>query len=344
MLCLVPALRSLRSALPDAHVTLVGLPGARWMLERFPRYLDDFLEFPGFPGIPEVPADSRRLTEFLASVQGRFDLALQMHGSGSNSNAFTLLLGARITAGFYLPALWCPSPAHFAPYPAHLHEVRRWLALMEFLGLPAGIEELEFPVQPADREGLRAAWPGNRSGYVCLHPGAHEAPRRWPVECFASLGNALADEGMTVVLTGTAAEREITSSVARAMRRDSVDLAGRTDLGTLAALMQGAALVVCNDTGVSHLAAALKTPSVVIFAASDPGRWAPLDGELHRALGRINPENINACRHTPEIKGHRCLRDACSSLITVPEVDWAPAEVEEVLRQARELLAASSAH
>jgi ADP-heptose:LPS heptosyltransferase len=343
MLCVVPALRCLRAALPEAHVTLVGLPGARWMQERFPGYLDDFLEFPGFPGIPEVPVDTRRLPEILAAVQGRFDLALQMHGSGSNSNSFTLLLGARISAGFYLPALWCPSPEHFAPYPAHLQEVRRWLALMEFLGAPTGNEALEFPVLPADRERLQAAWPGHRAGYVCLHPGANEAQRRWPVERFAAVGDALADEGMTVVLTGTGAEREITSAVARAMRQEAVDLAGRTDLGALAALMQGAALVVCNDTGVSHLAAALKTPSVVIFAASDPERWAPLDGRLHRAVGRINPENLNACRHTPDIKCHRCLRDACSSLVTIPDVDLAPVAVEEVLEQARELLAPAGA-
>ena len=71
-----------------------------------------------------------------------------------------------------------------------------------------------------------------------------------------------------------------------------VNLGGFTTLGTLAALMEGARLVVCNDTGISHLAAALRTPSVVVFVSSDPRRWAPLDATRHRpvhATASIDP-------------------------------------------------------
>ncbi len=78
----------------------------------------------------------------------------------------------------------------------------------------------------------------------------------------------------------------MTADVARRMRYGALDLAGRTSLGAMAALLGDAALVVSNDTGVSHLAAALRVPSVIVFLASDPLRWAPLDRALHRVVGR----------------------------------------------------------
>lgn len=344
MLCAVPAWRALRASLPRARITLVGLPSARGLQERFVNYIDDFLEFPGFPGIPEVAPDPARLPEFFAKVQGSFDLALQMQGNGSHSNAFTVLLGARASAGFYLPSMWCPDPDRFAPYPAHLNEVRRWLALMQFLGIAPAGESLEFPITAADEEMLRSAWP-HRSGvrYVCLHPGASDPGRMWPVERFALVADALAADGLTPVLTGTASEKEVTAAVQRSMRSKALDLAGRTDLGALAALLRDAELVVCNDTGVSHLAAALRTPSVVIFAGSDPDRWAPLDRELHRVVGEVMPERANACRHSPDVKGHRCLRDACGSLVVEDAASWAPAGVDAVTGQAQALLGTAEA-
>jgi ADP-heptose:LPS heptosyltransferase len=339
MLCVIPALRAIRAALPRATVTLIGLPAVRSLQQRFDRYLDDFLEFPGFPGIPEIDADPVRLREFMAVTHGRFDLALQMHGSGTNSNSFTALLGAHATAGCYLPALWCPDPARYLPYPSHLHEIHRWLALTEFLGMPSQGDALEFPVSSDDRRRLSSAWPDHEAcPYVCLHPGAFEPARRWPVSRFAALGDALAERGLVVVLTGTADERELTSGVRRSMKHDAVDLAGATDVGGLAALLTGARLLVCNDTGVSHLAAALGTPSVVVFSASGPDRWAPLDRTRHRVVGEPVPERANSCRHSADVKGHRCLRDACCSLSMTPTVDWSPATVAEVLAQAEDLL------
>ena len=78
-----------------------------------------------------------------------------------------------------------------------------------------------------------------------------------------------------------------------------IDLAGRTPLGTLAALLSDARLLVCNDTGVSHLADALSVPSVVISTGNNPERWAPIDQHLHRVLCRDSgvsaDEVIAAC-------------------------------------------------
>lgn len=288
ILCVVPALRALRAGLPQAHVSLIGLPAVRSIVERFPRYIDALLPFPGYPGIPEQSLEVERVPGFLADMQRRqFDLAIQMHGSGVTTNPFTFLLGARRTAGLYIPGNYCPDPGLFLPYDEHVSEVRRYLRLLDHLGFSSQGEHLEFPVTPEDRAELRALpeWRAlANSDYVCIHPGAKDPARRLSPEAFAAIGDELANQGFRVVLTGTGSEAEITHAVAIRMKRPPIDMAGRTGLGGLAALFEGSRLLVCNDTGVSHLAAALRVPSVVIFTTTDPARWAPLDRDLHRVV------------------------------------------------------------
>jgi ADP-heptose:LPS heptosyltransferase len=330
LLCTVPAWRAIRAAYPTAHLTLVGLPHARQFVTRYQRYLDDFLEFPGFPGISERPPAVRRLPAFLALAQAkRFDLALQMHGSGESSNQFTVLLGARDNAGFFLPGHYCPDPSRFLPFLPAESEVRRYLRLLNHLGIPAQGEELEFPIRDEDNRAFRRfvdtrdLQPGS---YVCIHAGAKDEPRRWSPECFALVADGLADAGLRVVLTGVAAEAGLVDAVANRMRGPALNLTGRTPRGMLASLVQGARLVVCNDTGISHLAAALSVPSVVVFLASDPMRWAPLDTRRHKiALGQLP-----ASKHVAHLPLHSHLR-------TVPAPAGAPAS-EEVLAEALALV------
>ena len=287
MLCAVPALRALRAAWPHAHVTLVGLPSQAPLAARFPAYIDDLLEFPGFPGIPERPAPVEPLEAFAERARARgFDLALQMQGDGTVINRFLPLLGARRMAGFAIPGAPRPEGAELFPYPGG-HEIHRWLTLTSRMGLPSQGDGLEFPALPADRaawKGLAAEHGLEAGRYACLHAGAADERRRWPASSFAALGDALASRGLRIVLTGTAGERAVTAAVAAAMASPPLDLAGRTPLGVTASLLASARLLVTNDTGLSHLAAATRTPSVVIFLAADPGRWAPLDRARHRAV------------------------------------------------------------
>jgi ADP-heptose:LPS heptosyltransferase len=288
LLCSVPALRALRGSFPNANITLLGLPWAQSFVRRFNRYLDGFIEFPGYPGLPEQPVDYQRIPSFLSVIQRcKFDLAIQMQGSGSIVNPLIALFGAAQTAGYCLPDQYCPDEATFLDYPDHLPEVKRHLALMEFLGVPAQGEELEFPLTTADysecelileRNGLTAG------EYACIHPGARALERRWAPESFSEVADRLAGQGLKIVITGTEGEKELTTQVAGLMRYTALNLCGQTSLGEFACLLKQSRLLVCNDTGASHIADALKVPSVVLFSTPEWDRWAPFDRRLHRVI------------------------------------------------------------
>ena len=316
MLCAVPALRALRAAAPHARITLIGLPWATAFVKRFSHYLDDLLVFPGFPGFPEQPAHLNAMPHFLAEAQRRrFSLAIQLHGSGGLSNALTVLLGAERNAGCYLKGQYCPDPARFMQWDDEEHEVLRPLRLMRFLGVEPQGEHLEFPLTDADFRSLQRCHmhlppPGS---YVCIHPGARLPSRRWQPRRFAEVADRLAIQGWKVVLTGSPGEAELVRAVQDAMRMPALDLCGRTELGALAALIAQARLVVSNDTGVSHIAAALATPSVVVCCGSDPQRWAPLDGGRHRVISA--PVECRPCMHAECPVGHRCAEEVSAATV-----------------------------
>lgn len=330
LLCAVPAMRALRRAAPHAVITLVGLPWAQDFASRYAHYIDDFIAFPGFPGLPESTPRIDGLPGFFEQAQARkFDLALQLHGSGALSNPLTVALGARRHAGYVVEGAYCPDPDNFLHWQEREHEVLRNLRLIRHLGADEDDTALEFPLEYADFEALEhtlqraAVRLGSPGQYACLHAGARLPSRRWPPQHFAQVAHGLMQQGWTVVLTGTQDERSIVDAVLQAMgsieRRQAINLCGQTSLGALAALVAGAGLVVCNDTAMSHIAAAVATPSVVVCCGADPQRWAPLDHQRHRVLLADVP--CRPCAHVRCPVGHPCalnvsaeqvLQAACS--------------------------------
>jgi ADP-heptose:LPS heptosyltransferase len=304
LLCAVPALRALHAEYPAARITLIGLPWAREFAARFRRYIYDFIEFPGFPGLAERACERAELPRFFEELEARkYDLAIQMHGSGEITNPLLMRMGARHTAGFHRGGRFCPDPQRFIEWRDDEHEVLRYLRLMSRLGIAPQGSALEFPLGDEDwREWTMLGL--ERDRYAVVHPGSQLPSRRWPPERFAQVGDVLAKNGLQVVLTGTRAESQIVNCVRAAMRAPALDLAGLTSLGGLATLVARARLVVANDTGVSHIAAALKAQSVIVASGSDPRRWAPLDRRLHRVL--YHPTDCRPCAHAACPIGHPC--------------------------------------
>jgi ADP-heptose:LPS heptosyltransferase len=289
MLCAVPALRALRKSLPHAHIGLVGLPWARQFAQRFPAYIDEFIPFPGHPLLPEQAVRQGDLTGFYTGLcAAEPTLAIQMHGSGDISNEIVAGFGAQVTAGYTSGEPVQTERTLLFPYPQAGAEPERLLALVERLGAEPAGDYLEFPLLREDDHELRESGvaDGLRSGnYICVHPGARTRDKCWPPQHFAEVADRLAGEfGVDVVLTGSAAEADLAEQVASHMRAPAVNAAAPISIGAMAALMNGARLLVCNDTGVSHIAAGLRLKSVVIFSKADIARWAPLDRHNHRCI------------------------------------------------------------
>ncbi|RRO14189.1 glycosyltransferase family 9 protein [Saccharopolyspora rhizosphaerae] len=156
-------------------------------------------------------------------------------------------------------------------------------------------------------------------GYVVVHPAASVPAREWPMFRCREAVAELAASGRRVVVTGAPAEKELTAHVAG---HDGIDLGGRTTLPELAAVLDGASAVVAPNTGPAHLAAAVGTPVVSLFApVVSAARWAPY-GVPRVVLG----EQLAPCRgtraRTCPVPGHPCL-----TLVTPQEVVAAVGEV-----------------
>jgi ADP-heptose:LPS heptosyltransferase len=291
LLCAIPALRVLRRRFPAAEITLIGLPWAEALVERLP-YIDRLLTFPGYPGLDEAAYCPERTQAFFTTARAQhYDLAIQMHGDGKASNGFVAELGADTSLGYRHTADERLTVSLL--YQDGEHEIVRWLRLIAALdgsaGLlpcPAAHLATEFPLTRSDIASaaeflfVPPAFP-----LVGLHPGAKAKTRCWPAERFAALADTLIERyGADIVLTGSAAERQLTASVRRAMHHPALDLAGETDVGTFGAVIARLDLLVCNDTGAAHMAAAVGTQSVVLFGPGRPAQWGPLDRERHQVI------------------------------------------------------------
>jgi ADP-heptose:LPS heptosyltransferase len=254
----VPALRGVRRALPD-HELVLAAPTVLAPLVDRANTVDRMHQASGLDPLHWTgPAP---------------DVAVNLHGRGPQSHR--LLLD---TAPGRLAAFSCPEVAVDGPaWTAEEHEVDRWCRLVS--------ETLDIAVDPHDIGLAAPSDPPLVNEAVVVHPGAAFPARRWPAERFAAVARWAAEQGWPVVVTGSAAEKELAEEVRRlaGLPGDSV-LAGHTDLAQLADVVATARLVVCGDTGLAHLASAFRTPSVVLFGPTPPRLWGPPGDGPHAVI------------------------------------------------------------
>jgi len=289
----IPGLRGLRRAFPEHRLVLAA-----------PQHLGAWLVRLGVVDAV-VPTAGLQPLEWAGDGP---EVAVDLHGRGPQSHRLLLATHPQRMLAFA-----CPEAGHVGPdWAADEHEVLRWCRLVRSVGGDCGPNDLRL-----------SSFPRKRGDAVVVHPGAASGSRRWPPSRWVRLARALAAEGHPVVVTGAADEFPLCAQLAQAVP-GALNTAGTLDLDALTALIGEAALVLCGDTGVAHLATACATPSVLLFGPTPPHRWGPLiDQPLHTVLWHGRP-------------GGSPWGDPHSDAID-PRLD--AVTVEEVLDAARVLLA-----
>lgn len=284
-ICATPALRALRGALPSAEIVMITLPLLRELVARLP-YVDRFVAFPGFPGIAQQFFNPREALAFFHHMQAeRFDLAIQLQGSGVYANPFTLMLGASATAGFVRAEDDASTLAAALVWPARGHETERVLGLTDHIGVRSCGNETAFPLSPEDRDKAAQLLARLPAPYIGVHAGSYDPQRRWPLERFAAVARTLLRRcGGTVLALGAIHESEQALRLCAEIGPCAYNLAGRTSLATLGAVIERLALLVSNDSGPAHVGYALRTPTVGIYRAGGTERYGPATAGPFAAL------------------------------------------------------------
>jgi ADP-heptose:LPS heptosyltransferase len=322
----LPALAALRAAYPDAHITLLGKRWHREFLSGRPGPWDEVIEVPPVRGVgaePEGEQDEAQIDAFVEAMRARrFDLVLQLYGGGRYSNPFVQRLGARVSVGAY--AHDAPPLDRSVPYVAWCNERLRLLEVVAQCGARPVDLSPALQLTGADEQSLARQLELPPGPLVVLQPGASDPRRRWPVESFAAVGDALAARGAHIVINGSADERELVATLVNAMHAPAID-ATRLPLGALAALLRRAKLVVSNDTGPLHLAQAVGTATVGIYWFLNMVTASP-------AVTASNRIAFSSRTHCP-VCGAENVRGGCEHDASFV----ADVEVDEVLGLALEL-------
>jgi heptosyltransferase I len=198
----------------------------------------------------------------------------------------------------------------FVPRPTPLtHAVDWYLGVLPWLDAPVLWDFEWLPQRPAAAAALRSRWPEMPRRWIVLQPGARWSNKRWPVEHYAALVQRLAVELPDVhyVILGSPADRPLGEAIAGANPQRCLDLTGQSTLTEMVEWIRGCQVMVTNDTGPMHVAAALGKPVVALFGPTNPCRTGPYRQAAHvlRLDLPCAPCMKSSCRWTRPLE---CLR------------------------------------
>jgi heptosyltransferase-2 len=306
----VPALRALRQVLPEASITLVVRPSARGIFADVD-FVDDLLIYDRrsvWSVVPQIKEWRKRQFDLAVLFQNAFEAAL-----------IPFLAGVPLRLGYATESRQAllTHPLPLPDWRLSRHEVFYYLylitALEQLLFGKSEICEREpdaslqiSDARKSEAEDLLRAY-GVRAGepVVALCPGSiNSRAKRWPAEAYAALADRFIDSGRQVLLIGSADEADVTREVTSRMKQQPVVLTGKTSLDQITSVLSLVDLVVTNDTGPAHIAAALGRPTLVIFGPTNPLTTRPFapEAEILR-----HPPDCAPCMLRDCPIDHRCM-------------------------------------
>jgi ADP-heptose:LPS heptosyltransferase len=294
-----PAVRAVAAG--SAHVTLLAGPQGAEAARLLPGVDEVIVWEAPWAGFDPPPVDREDVAGLVARLGG-FDRAVVFTSFHQSPLPTALLL--RLAGIGHIAAI-------SVDYPGSLLDVRHRVDddIPEPERARSLAEAAGFPPPPGDDGRLAVrrplpAFDGVRGRYVVVHPGVSVPARAWPAGHCAQAVRDLAERGWQPVVTGSTGEHALTARVAG---DHGLDLGGKTGLAELAGILAGASVLIAGNTGPAHLAAAVGTPVVSLFAPVVPAvRWAPY-GVPHVLLGDQHaPCRDTRARECP-VPGHPCL-------------------------------------
>jgi len=324
-----PAMRAVRKCFPEARIIAL-----------FNR--DNMELFANNPNIDGAVPYYGGWKKFISTVtelrRYSFDAALILHGNEPQATPLAYLTGARFIVK--LPnvsrfSFLLSNAAPELPWARLGHGIEARLRSAALLGCKPNGLEMDLPLDTGYEEGLRAFMSreglgsGKREVLIGINPGASTLSRQWFAERFIVLARRLLEEmpGIKIVLTGSPEEAPLCRAIAEGIGEatEAVIAAGRLTLPESAALIGRLNAFVTGDTGPMHIAYALKTPVVALYAVSDPEKTGPLTNrELHRIIKK--PQTCQPCI------SKKYEHQECMEQISVDEVFSA---VMDILRKQR---------
>jgi heptosyltransferase-2 len=313
----LPALRELRRIFAGSHITLAARPWVQGLFDG-ERLADNLISLAGARGpfgraahfISEAGRFRRERFDFAVLLTNSFGTALAARAGGAKNIAGYAIDARRLLLDQVIP---------FEPGYKTLHQVRYYLNIaahietritgkssVDFQDCEPRLEVSEEQRQHARSLLERFGVGADHDRILAINPGAtNSSAKRWPAERFAKTADRLNEcEGFQTVILGAAGDKPVADEVAGLMRTHAAVIAGETSIAELKAVLACASLVISNDTGTSHVSAALGVPTIVVFGPTEHVSTRPLS--LRAAVVRHDVE-CSPCMLRECPIDHRCM-------------------------------------
>jgi heptosyltransferase-2 len=301
-----PIIANLRAAFPDAYIAFMCRPQVKDIVV-------------GNPNLDEVilyDRDGKHKNFFqtfifaLALARKNFDWSISVHAC-NRAHWIPFLAGIGVRIGWNIKNGWLLTKrVVHTKHEGKKHEIEYSLDLLRAVDIPVVTSETYFPVGDGDilrtKDILREHGVDPQECFIVIHPSASCPSKRWPQEYYLQLSFKLMPWGKVIMATG---QSDVTHTQEIAKDKRIIDLRGKLTLAQMGCLLKLSKLLITNDSGPMHVAAALNVPVIAIFGRSNPGtgpdRWRPLGENSHtifRDCG-CSPCLAHGC-----FKGFRCLK------------------------------------